>query len=114
MQVLQNPPSFATFPQLRSLVQSLPQPPRWRSLEITVPEGKTNKPIVLYYRDGLECFRYLFSHPIFQGCMDFAPRRVWTSEDRTSRLYSEIMTGDFAWRVQVWTRFVGYKLDELT
>ena len=33
--------------------------------------------------------------------MDFKPRREYTSEERTERLYNEMMTGDRAWNLQV-------------
>ena len=82
-------------------MEDLPQPPRWLATEVTIEGGTTKDPIILYYRDGLECFKYLFSHPIFQGCMDFAPQHHWDSEERSTRLYSDIMTGDFVWDIQV-------------
>lgn len=56
---------------------------------------------MLYYRDTLECFKRLFGNPLFSGYMDFIPRRKYTSEEKTERLYNEIMTGDRAWVLQV-------------
>ena len=57
--------------------------------------------MTLYYRDGLECFKFLFGNPLFQRHMDYIPRREYSNGDKTERLYNEIMTGDRAWELQV-------------
>ena len=57
--------------------------------------------MTLYFRDALECFKSLFGNPLFSGHMDFVPRREYADEEKTERLYNEIMTGDRAWALQV-------------
>ena len=59
------------------------------------------EPMTLYFRDALECFKYLFGNPLFSDYMDFIPRREYVDEERTERLYNEIMTGDRVWTLQV-------------
>ena len=59
------------------------------------------EPMTLYFRDALECFKCLFGNPLFSDYMDFIPRREYVDEERTERLYNEIMTGDRAWTLQV-------------
>ena len=66
-----------------------------------MPGGMTQKPIHFFYRDGLECFKFLFSNPIYANDMDYCPRKLWTTEERTARVYTEIMTGDLVWDIQV-------------
>lgn len=57
--------------------------------------------MILYYRNSLEVFQSLFGAADFAGFMDFEPRKVWTNNKRLHRIYSGIMTGDWAWRAQV-------------
>lgn len=55
----------------------------------------------LYYRDPLECLEFLFRNPLFADHIDFCPRRVYRTAERLVRIYSEWMTGDSAWEMQV-------------
>lgn len=57
--------------------------------------------MTLYYRDPLECLAFLFSNPLFAGHIDFCPQRVYASVEKLVRVYSEWMTGDSAWEMQV-------------
>lgn len=79
----------------------LPSPPRWKETIVNVPGGRTKDPIALYYRDGLECFRFLFGNPLFRDHMEYVPRREFTTDEQPERLYNEMMTGDLAWNLQV-------------
>lgn len=38
-----------------------------------------------------------------------APQRVWEDDKKEQRLYTEMMTGDFAWDIQVWKLPPGIK-----
>ena len=82
-------------------MEALPKPPAWKSREVLVPGGTSRKKSTLFYRDGLECFEFLFGNPAFRDKMQYQPTQVWTSGDNEERLYSEIMTGDLCWRTQV-------------
>lgn len=79
----------------------LPSPPPWRQRVLHVPGSSTKRPLTLLYRDGLECFEFLFGNPLYFGHCDVAPKRVWTDEERKERLFTEMMTGDMAWDIQV-------------
>ena len=78
----------------------LPATVPWKQVEIKVRGAVTKEPLTLYYRDALECFKYLWGNPLFSGYMDFKPRREYTSEEKMERLYNEMMTGDQAWNLQ--------------
>ena len=93
--------SFRSAQELRSRIEILPQTPVWMSCEVSVPGGSTKDPLRLVYRDGLECFSFLFGNPLFVNHMDYSPRRVWVDDNMESRIYDEPMTGDFAWNLQV-------------
>ena len=54
-----------------------------------------------FYRDALDCVEYLFGNPLFAEQMDFSPVRVYHDAEQTIRIYSEWMTGNAAWDMQV-------------
>lgn len=86
---------------MRIRIESLPSPPRWKEVEVSVEGGTTKDPLTLYYRNGLECFQFLFGNPLFLDHMDYVPRRESTTGEKPERLYNELMTGDRAWNLQV-------------
>ena len=86
---------------MRARIENLPSPPCWKEVEVSVEGGATKDPLTLYYRDGLECFRFLFGNPLFVDYMEYIPRREFTTGEKPERLYNEIMTGNRAWSLQV-------------
>lgn len=88
---------------MRSRIEILPHVPAWKSRVMSVQGGTTKDPIILLYRDGLECFSYLFGNPTFSDHMDYTPRRLWVDEYKESRIFDEAMTGDLAWELQAST-----------
>lgn len=93
--------SYPSAHAFRSWIESLPDPPRWYCEEITVEGYKSKQPIYFYWRDALEVIEYIFGNPVFAPYMQYDPQRVWTDTTKTERIYSEYMTGDFAWKAQV-------------
>ena len=79
----------------------LPKVPNWKSKKITLPGYATREPMCLFFRDALDCVEYLFGNPLFAGHMDFSPTRLYRDAEQTIRIYSEWMTGDIAWNMQV-------------
>ena len=59
------------------------------------------QPLILYYRSAIECLEFKLGDPRYKDHLDFIPRREYTDESKTERLYNEIMTGDLAWSLQV-------------
>lgn len=57
--------------------------------------------MVLYYRNPIECIKTILSNPIFAGCINFVPERVYTSSHHLERRYSEWMTSEGATFMQV-------------
>lgn len=94
--------SFNTAAQLRGRIEKLPSGPKWnyRVLSTSTP---TKKPVRLFWRDPLECLQALFNHPLFHDRMDLVPRRVYKTAEHLVRVYSEWVTGDSAWALQVRT-----------
>ncbi|KIK31512.1 hypothetical protein CY34DRAFT_29683, partial [Suillus luteus UH-Slu-Lm8-n1] len=60
----------------------------------------TKSPIVLYWRDPLECILNIFNHPLFHDRMDYSARRVYTCAQKACHVYTEWMTRDHAWEIQ--------------
>ena len=79
----------------------LPATVPWKQAEVQVRGGVTTESMTLYFRDALECFKFLFGNPLFSNNMEYTPRREFTSDERPERLYNEMMTGDLAWNLQV-------------
>ncbi|KAH8987547.1 hypothetical protein EDB86DRAFT_3065710 [Lactarius hatsudake] len=92
-------PTFTSAHALRSLIESLPDPPRWYCEEMII-EGYESEKITFYWCDALDVIEYIFGNPIFAPYMQYDPQRVWTDISKAERVYSEYMTGDFAWQSQ--------------
>ena len=58
-------------------------------------------PIHFYWHDALEVIEYIFGNPVFASHMQFDPHRLWSDECKLDHIYTEYMTGDFAWQAQV-------------
>ncbi|KAG1867088.1 hypothetical protein C8R48DRAFT_599969, partial [Suillus tomentosus] len=91
--------SFHSARELWGRAEMLPSGPHWNSQVITTTHP-TKSPVVLYWRDPLECISSIFNHPLFHDCMDYSARRVYTSAQKVCRIYTEWMTGDHAWEMQ--------------
>lgn len=82
----------------------LPSVPDWKLKKITLTGHATKEPMFLFYRDALDCVEYLFGNPLFGDKMDFCPVRLYCNAERTIRMYTEWMTGNTAWEMQVSVR----------
>ena len=51
----------------------LPKAPMWQMQKIPIDGYETAKPVVLFYRNPLECIQALLQNPIFEGRWDFTP-----------------------------------------
>lgn len=81
-------------------MEMLPKIPQWKSKQMSFPGYPTKVPIVLYYRDSLDCMEHLFGNPLFADKIDFQPRKIFETAEKLVRIYSEWMTGDGAWELQ--------------
>ena len=55
----------------------------------------------VYYRDILSCIKALFGDPEFTADLLLAPERHYTDQDQNVRVYFEMNTGQWWWKVQV-------------
>ncbi|PVF91792.1 hypothetical protein CPB86DRAFT_718777 [Serendipita vermifera] len=85
----------------------------WKAKDINPQSGTTVSPITLYYRDPLECIQSLLDRPSLRDHMEYVPRQSWEDEEPSIRVYSEILTGDWAWETQETLPFGGTLLPVL-
>ncbi|KAF9782579.1 hypothetical protein BJ322DRAFT_1157393 [Thelephora terrestris] len=90
--------SFHCARTLRGKVELLPSGPPWKSTTVSIPGYTTKDPLVLYYRDPMECIEFLMKNPLFSGKIQYQPRQDFdVSGDRT---YGDWITSDGAWDLQ--------------
>lgn len=92
--------SFRNAKELRKRAELLPSGPRWKSSLIPTSHP-TKRPVYLYWRDPLELLEYLFNNPLFADAMELVPYRLYKTAERLCRVYSEWMSADDAWQMQV-------------
>jgi len=91
--------SFSSARSLRGRVELLPSGPKWLSRDVSIPGFATKDPVTLYYRDSVECMRFLLQNPIFAGRIHFSPERHYDILGK--RTYGDWITSDGAWEMQV-------------
>ena len=91
--------SFHCARTLRGLIELLPSSPSWKSTIVTIPGYSTKTPLVLYYRDPLECVESILMNPLFSGKIDYCPRMEYDLNGKCC--YNEWIASDGAWDSQV-------------
>ncbi|QRW03219.1 hypothetical protein RhiLY_02218 [Ceratobasidium sp. AG-Ba] len=90
--------------QLFRDIDRLPHGPGWNILDINLNEESQRlsrkHSSYLFKRSVIATFRDLMANPEFKNHMKYAPRREWTAEDRTCRVYGETCSGDWWWDLQ--------------
>jgi hypothetical protein len=78
----------------------LPPGPVWQAAPWSTTHP-TKSPIELYYRNPMECIETLFNSPLLADNMELVPYRVYKTSKKIMWIYSEWMSGDAAWEMQV-------------
>ncbi|KAG8710721.1 hypothetical protein FRC08_016801 [Ceratobasidium sp. 394] len=78
----------------------LPSGPKWTTETITVGEGDHKTKHIVFRRDIIEVIKDLMSDPRFKRFMRYAPERHWTSHECECRVYGEMWSGNWWWRMQ--------------
>jgi len=82
-------------------MELLPKVPDWKVKKVGITGYATREPTFLFYRDSLDCVEYLLGNPLFMDCMDFCLIRLYQDAEQTIRVYTEWLTGNAAWEMQV-------------
>ncbi|KAG2126069.1 hypothetical protein DEU56DRAFT_743197 [Suillus clintonianus] len=93
------PLSFHSAKELRGRAEMLPSGPRWKS-QVIRTSHPTKSPVILYWRDPIECIASIFNHPLFQNHIDFTPHKIYSTAERLCRVYAGWMSGNDAWDMQ--------------
>lgn len=80
----------------------LPSGPQWHCKPWTTAVP-TKLPVKLFYRDAVDCLKSLYGHPLLKDYVKHTPFRVFSDAQKLVRVYSEWLTGDVAWDIQVST-----------
>ena len=78
----------------------LPAGPSWKCKPWTTSHP-TKSPLQLFYRDPIECIQSLLNSPLSADEFEFAPYKLYKTAERSIRVYSEWLSGDVAWSMQV-------------
>ncbi|KAF9784417.1 hypothetical protein BJ322DRAFT_1141469 [Thelephora terrestris] len=90
--------SFHCARTLRGKVELLPSGPPWKSTVVSLPGYATKDPLVLYYRDPMNCIEFTMKNPLFSGKIQYQPRQDFDSYG--NRTYGDWITSDGAWDYQ--------------
>ncbi|KIJ40661.1 hypothetical protein M422DRAFT_173440 [Sphaerobolus stellatus SS14] len=66
---------------------------QWHCQEIEVPKAP-NEPQVLFYRDPIDCLKFLAQSPAFNGHQSYAPVKYFSDNKLKNQVYGELNTGD--------------------
>jgi hypothetical protein len=80
----------------------LPAGPSWQCKPWTTSHH-TKSPLQLFYRDPIECIESLLNSPLSANDIEFTPYKLYKTVEKSIRVYSEWLSGDVAWTMQVCT-----------
>lgn len=90
--------SFKNSHELNKIIDTrLPGRPAFKREEIVIADQAFD----IYYRDIIQCIRALWSDPEFAPVLVFEPEHLYKDENRETRLYHDMHTGDWWWATQV-------------
>ena len=92
--------SFKSAKELRSRIEMLPSGPPWLSKEMTTG-CLTIEEVILYYRNPLQCLQSLLCNPLFSDHLEFVPYRIYEDASKQVRIFSEWLSGNVSWEIQV-------------
>lgn len=101
--------SFSTAKDLRSRAEILPKGPLWKS-EPWNTVFPTKQKLYLYYRDPIDCLQAIMHSPLVKDYIQFQPLQLFRSAEGVMRVYTEWLSGDTSWEMQVRKYFPGFKL----
>ncbi|KAG1896847.1 uncharacterized protein F5891DRAFT_1192500 [Suillus fuscotomentosus] len=93
------PLSFRSTRELCSQAEMLPSGPCWKS-QVIHTSHPTKSPVILYWRDPIECIASIFNHPLFHRHMDLMPRKIYSTAEKLCHVYTGWMSGNVTWDMQ--------------
>lgn len=66
------------------------------------PDGKVlTEDLEIWARNPVDCVQEILGNPSFADEVAYAPRREFMDEEMKKRVYTEMATADWWWKVQV-------------
>ena len=78
----------------------LPKGPVWQC-KVWNTIYPTKKRLTLFYCDPLDCIQSILHSPLMKDHIEFKPLQIFESASRAMRIYTEWLTGNAAWSMQV-------------
>lgn len=92
--------SFKDVRQLFRKVDSIPDRVAWKRATLTFPDRPDEKHVV-HYRDIVEATKALLGNPSYAKHVVYRPKRVFSDQSKTKRIYTEMWTGQWWNSIQV-------------
>ncbi|KAG9088471.1 hypothetical protein FRC06_002015, partial [Ceratobasidium sp. 370] len=86
--------------QFDAEIDSLPHGPDWYRQTIRVPGDNGEEVVDLWKQNVIEIVAMLLRNRRFMQYMRFALEKHWESEDHRGRVYDEMWSGNWWWRIQ--------------
>ncbi|KAG8732937.1 hypothetical protein FRC11_009933 [Ceratobasidium sp. 423] len=83
-------------------IDAMEHGPEWQEFTLTISTTEGSETFVIYWRNPIDIIAYLIRQKRFRDHMSFGPEQHWTItlDGRKIRVYSEMWTGDWWWRLQ--------------
>ncbi len=101
LQIKSRPLSFMSSRQLQEHIDLLPKGPAWECREVVVEGGTTKRPIMLYFRKGLDCLKFLIGNPVIRGHSAYVTYKAFSDATGETRVFGQGMGGEWANKMQV-------------
>ena len=92
--------SFKDVRELFGKVDGIPDRAEWKSATLAFPETPDEEHTV-HFRDILEAIQALLGNPAHTKEICYRPRKVFSDQTRSNRIYSEMWTGMWWSTIQV-------------
>lgn len=100
--------TFTSKYTLLKAIDKLPRATEWKLEKISVVGNRIGndgqremEDLELWLRNPVDCIRELMSNPEFDQGVSYVPERVFADEEGKTRVFDEMWTGDWWWKMQV-------------
>ncbi|KAG8742571.1 hypothetical protein FRC10_001236, partial [Ceratobasidium sp. 414] len=91
---------WCTCREMLTDVDKLAHGPSFELSDFEVFDGHRPRPQYMVSRDIIHVMRDIFANPKFKRAFRYKPVKVWTSAQRTERIYGDAFSTDWWWREQ--------------
>ncbi|KAG8712843.1 hypothetical protein FRC09_019399 [Ceratobasidium sp. 395] len=81
-------------------IDRLPQGAKWTTARVSAGKGSFKRNHTVHFRDILAVIRQLIGARRFRRFMRYAPEKHWATRERKTRIYDEMWSGEWWWRMQ--------------